>query len=311
MNRRDILKSTLTGVALITTSSIESTAAKPKKGKHNFTFCLNTSTIRKQNIGLMAEIETAAKAGFDGIEIWMNTLEQYVKGGGQLADVKKKSSDLGIVIEDSIGFAKWIVDDATERAIAMEQLKREMDMLAQIGCKRIAAPPFGATTGSSIDLKKAAERFYKVVELGKEMGVLPQLELWGFSKNLHLFGETLFVASESGHPDAIILPDVYHLFRGGSPFEALSMIAGNKMQMFHMNDFPTGADKNTMTDAMRVMPGDGVAPFKEILGILHQKNAPIVLSLEIFNEDVWKMDALAACQMGLEKMKNVVTTALK
>lgn len=311
MNRRDILKSTLTGVALITTSSIESTAAKPKKGKHNFTFCLNTSTIRKQNIGLMAEIETAAKAGFDGIEIWMNTLEQYVKGGGQLADVKKKSSDLGIVIEDSIGFAKWIVDDAAERAMAMEQLKREMDMLAQIGCKRIAAPPFGATTGSSIDLKKAAERFYKVVELGKEMGVLPQLELWGFSKNLHLFGETLFVASESGHPDAIILPDVYHLFRGGSPFEALSMIAGNKMQMFHMNDFPVGADKNTITDAMRVMPGDGVAPFKEILGILHQKNAPIVLSLEIFNEDVWKMDALAACQMGLEKMKNVVDTAFK
>ena len=311
MNRRDILKSTLTGVALITTSSIESTAAKPKKGKHNFTFCLNTSTIRKQNIGLMAEIETAAKAGFDGIEIWMNTLEQYVKGGGQLADVKKKSSDLGIVIEDSIGFAKWIVDDAAERAMAMEQLKREMDMLAQIGCKRIAAPPFGATTGSSIDLNKAAERFYKVVELGKEMGVLPQLELWGFSKNLHLFGETLFVASESGHPDAIILPDVYHLFRGGSPFEALSMIAGNKMQMFHMNDFPVGADKNTITDAMRVMPGDGAAPFKEILGILHQKNAPIVLSLEIFNEDVWKMDALAACQMGLEKMKNVVDTAFK
>jgi 2-keto-myo-inositol isomerase len=299
MKRREILKAALSGAA-VTSIGIESLASKPKKSKHNFTFCLNTSTIRKQNIGLMAEIEMAAKVGFDGIEIWMGTLEKYVKDGGKLSEV----------IEDSIGFAKWIVDDETERSKAMEQLKREMDMLAQIGCKRIAAPPFGATTGADIDLKKAAERFHKVVELGKEMGVLPQLELWGFSENLHLFGETLFVAAESGHPDAIILPDVYHLFRGGSPFEALSMIAGNKMQMFHMNDFPANADKNTITDGMRVMPGDGVAPFKEILGILNKKNTPIVLSLEIFNEDVWKMDALAACQMGIDKMRKVVNDAL-
>ncbi|MEY3412550.1 MAG: hypothetical protein RIQ70_1238 [Bacteroidota bacterium] len=309
MKRRDILKTALSGAA-VTSIGIESLASKPKKSKHNFTFCLNTSTIRKQNIGLIAEIETAAKVGFDGIEIWMGTLEKFVKDGGKLSDVKKKSTDLGIVIEDSIGFAKWIVDDETERSKAMEQLKREMDMLAQIGCKRIAAPPFGATTGADVNLKKAAERFNKVVELGKEMGVLPQLELWGFSKNLHLFGETLFVAAESGHPDAIILPDVYHLFRGGSPFEALSMIAGNKIQMFHMNDFPANADKNTMTDGMRVMPGDGVAPFKEILGILNKKNTPIVLSLEIFNEDVWKMDALAACQMGIDKMRSVVNNSL-
>ena len=309
MNRREILKSTIAGAAVVSTS-LETFAAKPKKSKHNFTFCLNTSTIRKQNIGLMAEIETAAKVGFDGIEIWMGTLEKYIKDGGKLADVKKKSTDLGIVIEDSIGFAKWIVDDETERGKAIEQLKREMDMLAQIGCKRIAAPPFGATTGADIDLRKAAERFYKVVELGKGMGVLPQLELWGFSKNLHLFGETLFVAAESGHPDAIILPDVYHLFRGGSPFGALSMIAGNKMQMFHMNDFPVNADKNTITDGMRVMPGDGVAPFKEILGILNKKNTPIVLSLEIFNEDVWKMDAMAACQLGIDRMRSVVNNSL-
>lgn len=309
MNRRDILKSTLTGAAMVT-SGLDAIASSPKKAKHNFSFCLNTSTIRKQNIGLMAEIETAAKVGFDGIEIWMNTLEKFVKDGGKLADVKKKSGDLGIVIEDSIGFAKWIVDDETERSKAMEQLKREIDMLAQIGCKRIAAPPFGATNEAGLDLKKASARFFKVVELGKQMGVLPQLELWGFSKNLHLFGEMLFVAAESGHPDAIILPDVYHLFKGGSPFEALSLIAGNKIQMFHMNDFPANSDKASITDALRVLPGDGVAPFKEILNILNKKNTPIVLSLEIFNEEVWKMDAAIACKLGLEKMKKVVDLAL-
>ncbi len=310
MNRRNLLKSGLTGAAALAVGNQMAFASPEKKKKHNFTFCLNTSTIMRQNLGLMKEIETAAAVGYDGIEIWMRTLEAYVKEGGKLADVKKKASDLGIVIEDSIGFAAWVVDNDEERTKALEQIKREMDMLAQIGCKRIAAPPFGATKGPKIDLRKAAERFYQVCQLGKEMGVLPQLELWGFSENLHLFGETLFVAAESGHPDAVILPDVYHLRRGGSPFEALEMINGSKIQMFHMNDYPGNIEKSKLTDGMRVMTGDGDAPMDKILQILNSKGVPITLSLEIFNEDVWKMDAKEASAMGLAKMKACVAKAI-
>jgi 2-keto-myo-inositol isomerase len=311
MNRREIIKSTLaTGAALAIGSQTELMAASAKKKKkHNFTYCLNTSTIRTQNLGLMGELDVAAKAGFDGIEIWMRTLQTYLKEGGSTADVRKKAADLGLTIEDSIGFAAWVVDNDEVRNKAMDQVREEMDLLAQIGCKRIAAPPMGATNEPGLNLLKAAERFGKMCELGKEMGVLPQLELWGFSQNLHLFGETLFVAAECGHPDAVILPDVYHLRRGGSPFEALEMINGSKIQMFHINDYPGNIEKSKLTDAMRVMPGDGDAPMDDILGILNAKGVPIALSLEIFNEDVWKMDALEACKMGIDKMKAVVASA--
>ncbi|MFT4734227.1 MAG: 2-keto-myo-inositol isomerase [Algoriphagus sp.] len=309
MNRRNLIKSTLaTGAALALGSTKVSGAQKAKK--HNFSFCLNTSTIRRQNIGLIAEIELAAKTGYDGIEIWMNTLETFIKDGGKPIDVKKKAQDLGIVIEDSIGFAAWVVDDDEKRSRALDQIRYEMDLLAQIGCKRIAAPPFGATKGPGLDLRKAAERFHAVAEIGKEMKVIPQLELWGFSDNLHLFGETLFVAAESGHPDALILPDVYHLIRGGSPFEALEVINGSKIQMFHMNDYPGDIEKSKLTDAMRVMPGDGDAPMDHILQMLNNKGVPIVLSLEIFNPDYWNMDAAKTAKIGLSKMKASVASAI-
>ncbi len=309
MQRRDILKQ---GLLTVAGMSVLETKAAPiaKKKKSNFTYCLNTSTIRKQNLGLVGEIKTAAKVGFNGIEIWMNTLEKYVKDGGKLTDIRKLASDSGIVIEDAIGFAAWAVDDDTKRNAALEQMKREMDMLAQIGCKRIAAPPFGATNEAGLDLYKAAERYGKVLDLGKQMGVLPQLELWGFSKNLHLFGETLLVAAESGHEEAVILMDTYHIVRGGSPLSSLAFVDGKKIQMCHLNDFPAMDDHTKLTDAMRVLPGDGAAPLKQILQILNAKNSPIVLSLEIFNEDVWKMDATAALTLGLAKMKTTVAKAL-
>ena len=308
MQRRTLLKGSLLSTAALALSFDES-FTEAKKSKHNFTFCLNTSTIRQQNIGLLAEIKTAAKAGFDGLEFWIQTLEQYVKDGGKLSEVKKVSNSEGIILEDAIGFAAWIVDDDDKRQKALEQMKREMGMLAEIGCKRIAAPPVGATNEAGLNLYKAAERYAKILDLGKEMGVLPQLELWGFSKNLHLFGETLLVATESGHPEAVILPDVYHLKRGGSSPHALEFVDGRKIHMIHINDYPEMGDREKLTDAMRVMPGDGVAPLKEILQILNAKKTPIALSLEIFNEGIWKMDAKTACELGISKMKKMVEMA--
>ncbi len=310
ISRRNLIKSTLaTGAGLAL--GLENASAKaPKTAKHNFSFCLNTSTIRKQNLGLMAEIELAAKVGYEGIEIWLNTLEAYAAKGGNLKDVRQKAQDLGIRIEDAIGFATWIVDDPNQRAKALEQTKREMGMLAEIGCKRIAAPPFGATNKAGIDLQKAAARYRQMLDLGDEMGVLPQLEMWGFSANLHLFGEALMVASESGHPKALILSDVYHLYKGGSDFNALKMLNGECMQMFHVNDYPANLSREKINDSYRVFPGDGVAPLDQIFQMLNKKNTPIVLSLELFNEDYWKMPAFDAAKIGLEKMKSSVEKAV-
>ncbi len=309
ISRRNLLKTSLTGVAGMALG-LEKGSAMPLSSKHQFSFCLNTSTIRKQNLGLMAEIELAAKAGYDGIEIWVNTLENFVSKGGKLKDARQKAQDLGIVIEDAIGFATWIVDDPNQRAKALEQTKREMGMLAEIGCKRIAAPPFGATNVPGIDLKLAAARYRKMLELGDENGVLPQLEMWGFSANLNLLGEALLVAAESGHPKAVVLTDVYHLFKGGSQTEGLKLLNGAAMEMFHVNDYPADISREKINDSYRVFPGDGVAPLDKIFKILHQKNSPIVLSLELFNESYWKMDALEVAKIGLSKMKASVEKAL-
>lgn len=312
-SRRKMLKNS--GLAIGATLFSGFTLANSKgssviKPKHNFSYCLNTSTIREQNLGLMGEIEIAAKAGYHGIEIWVSTLQEYVANGGNPADVKKKAQDLGIKIESAIGFPKWIVDNDVLRKEALEQAKSEMDLLARAGCFRMAAPPFGATEVPGLNLNKAAERYYELLKLGDEMGVLPQLELWGFSANLHLLGEVLYVAAECGHPKACVLADVYHLYKGGSDFNGLKLINGSSMHMFHMNDYPADFPKDKIADKDRNYPGDGIAPLNQILATLHDKNSPIVLSLELFNQHYWKQDALTVAKTGLAKMELSVKKAL-
>ena len=116
------------------------TAAEPASARP-FRFCLNMATIRGQKLGIIKQVETAAQAGYDGIEPWVDSIQEYVNNGGTLADLRKKIEDSGLTVESAIGFPEWIVDDEAKRAKGMERAKREMEMIAQLGGKRFAAPP--------------------------------------------------------------------------------------------------------------------------------------------------------------------------
>ena len=275
-----------------------------------FRFCFNTSTIRGQNLSLEKEIEVTAQAGYNAIEPWVSKIHSYVSDGGNLKDIRKQISDSGLTVESAISFSQWIVDDDSQRAKGLEQAKRDMDVLAQIGGKRIAAPPAGATRQAGLDLMKAAERYRVLLELGEQIGVVPQVEVWGSSKNLHRLGQSMFVVIESGHPKACLLPDVYHIYKGGSDFNGFKQLSAHAIQVFHMNDYPADPPRQTISDRDRVYPGDGTAPLTQIIRDLHTNGSRAVLSLELFNPDYWKQDPLAVAKTGLAKMKDAVSKAL-
>lgn len=281
----------------------------PSLSAPNFLYALNTSTIRGQELGFLQEIELAAEVGYDGVEIWINGLQRYLEGGGNLKSLRNQIESWGIEVINAIGFAQWIVDDPSVRAQAMEQAKREMDMLAQIGCTRIAAPPAGATNEPGLDLDRAAERYHELLDLGEKMGVIPQLEVWGFSANLHKLSQVMYVATQSQHPRATILPDVYHLYKGGSGFEGLRLINGAAIDVFHMNDYPALPAREEIGDEHRVFPGDGEAPITQILTDLGRAGGTKILSLELFNREYWAQDASKVAQTGLSKMKAAVAAA--
>lgn len=272
-------------------------------------YCLNMSTIRGQKLSLPEQVDVAAKAGYDAIEPWMGELHQYVQGGGSAVDLKKRIADAGLTVESAIGFAEWIVDDDARRAAGLEQAKKDMDLIRSIGGTRIAAPPTGATQQTDLHLLKAADRYRALLELGDQLDITPQVEVWGFSKSLSRLGETALVAIEARHRRACILPDVYHLYKGGSEFSALRLLSGSAVQVFHMNDYPADPARDKIADKDRVYPGDGVAPLTQILRDLFSAGFRGVLSLELFNPEYWKQDALVVARTGLEKMKAAVAKA--
>jgi 2-keto-myo-inositol isomerase len=304
INRRDVLKGFGASAALAFTPAFGK-GQKLVQPAEPFRYCLNMATIRGHRLGFVKELEVASKAGFHSVEIWIDSLQAYLQKGGTTKEARKRLEDLGIVVENCIGFAPWIIEDSGKRKQGIDQMKKEMELLAQLGCKRTAAPPGGATEGAVLDLKGVAGRYREILDLGAQMGVTPQLEMWGFSRNLSRVSEVLYVALESGHPDARVLLDIFHLYKGGSSIETLGLVNSSAIEILHLNDYPQGLGAAAITDADRIYPGDGIAPVKRILEILRDPGRPLIISVEVFNQAYYKQDALQVSSTALAKMKAV------
>jgi sugar phosphate isomerase/epimerase len=308
ISRRQALGGAAAAVISSTAAAATRTEAAPMPSQRRdpYTYCLNTATVMGQKLPITQLVDITAKAGYNAIEPWIRELDDYVKGGGSLKDLRKRIEDQGLSVISAIGFFDWIVDDPARRARGLEEAKRNLDLVAQIGGLRIAAPPAGATDVSNIHPMAAAERYRALLELGDQAGVVPQVEVWGFSKTVGRLGEAAVVAMEADHPKACVLADVYHLHKGGSAWEGLKFLRGARMPVFHMNDYPADPPRERIQDSHRVLPGQGVAPYGELFKTFRDIGFRGALSLELFNPDLWKQDALDVAKRGLKSMKDTV-----
>ncbi|RPD50802.1 sugar phosphate isomerase/epimerase family protein [Paracnuella aquatica] len=304
MNRRHLLS--LMGAAAATSLLPRVAGAVPQQPKANvFIPCLNMATIRGHNLGFVKELEVASKAGFGAVEIWMDSFQKYLQGGGSTTAANALLKDLGIEVVNSIGFAEWVVDDEGRRKRGIAQLQKEMELLAAIGCSRIAAPPMGAVQEAGLSLQRAAERYRAILELGEQTGVVPHLELWGFAKNLHRLADVAYVAIESGHPQAKVLLDVYHLYKGGSAMETLPLISAGAVEIFHVNDYPLSIKPADITDGDRVYPGMGEAPILQQLQALRHPDRPLIVSVEVFNKGYYGQDPLTVAKTAFAQIGKI------
>lgn len=299
--RRQALKTLALAPFVAAVPSLAEASIPEEQRKTQFKFSLNTSTVRGQQLSLPELIELTARTGYDGLEPWMMEIEGYMKDGKSLLSLKKLASDAGIQLVNAIGFPNWMAQDEEKSKVGFAQMEKEMGILSDLGCTRVAAPAIGAT--APLDLMQAGQRYKKLLELGRKMGVMPQLEFWGAFPAFHHLGQAMAVAAAADDKDAKILADVYHLFRGGSGFESLQLLDGQAIAIFHLNDFPKDIPREAQQDKDRVFPGDGDAPMEALAEVLSAKGGEVVLSLELFNPSYYAMEADFVLKTGLEKMK--------
>ncbi len=314
--RREFVKTSVLSIGLagVTKGTFADAGTKQKEtnnemkryqgGISPWALVLNTSTIRPAP-NLLEKIKIAHETKWDGIEPWINEIEDYEKQGGNLKDLGKQIKDLGLIVPNVIGLWDSMPEGEDAFKTSLEVNRNRMRMAADIGSLHIAAIP--APDKENIDLKWCSHCYKELLKIGEEeYGIRVVVEFVGFFKGVHRLGQACAIALDADDPRACILADTFHLFRGGSGFSGLELLQGKFITHFHWNDVPGDVPREEQGDAHRVFPGDGILPLKDVLVTLKNIGYTGCLSLETFNREHWKQDLKVVAENGLKKMLDCV-----
>jgi len=266
----------------------------------DFKYALNASTIRPTNI--MDKIHIAAEAGYAGIELWHNEIDDHLRAGGVLSDLRKSLDDRGLAVPTTIYLASWFETTGDEYRHALDECKRRMEQSVVLGAPYIIAGP----PGGAADYAVGAVHYRELLSIGREIGVMPAMEFLGFVEQLKTIEDALDVMTRADDEDATTVVDPFHIFRGGGSLESLAKLKERQIAVSHFNDVPATPARELQHDGDRVMPGDGVYDLRRYVELLRQIGYNRFLSLELFREDLWEEDPLEVARIGLNKMRSVV-----
>lgn len=309
LNRRSFLLSATAAGALTaggTSAHAEATPAKRyQDGLSPWPLVLNSSTIRPAS--LEDKLRVTAAAGWDGIELWINELEEYEKGGS-LKELNQRIKDMGLYVPNIIGL--WDAMPPTKEAFeaSLPATRERMRRSAEVGSLHVAAIP--SPDREDFDLKWGAEMYRELMRIGREdYGITVAFEFVGFMKGVHRFGQACAVALDANDDKACLIMDTFHLFRGDSGFNALGLIQGSLIANFHFNDVPGDVPREEQGDEHRLYPGDGILPLAQVLQSLKKIGYEKALSLEIFKRTYWEQPPDQVAADGISKMRACIAAA--
>lgn len=308
MNRRKfVTTSLLAGAAVTTTRATPLSAATPRwsyqNGRSPWPICLDFATIRPVKT-LKEKVDLAAEAGYDAIEPWDSDLRDFEASGGDLKEMKKYITDKGLFVPSMIGLWGCLPADEAQFQASLEGTRERMRMASEIGCEFVQAIP--NQVGENYDRRFVADCYRRLIDIGiKDYQVKPALVFVEMFP-LKTMGQALEIASDADHPEARIIPDVFHMYISGGGFEGLKLLKGNAIAIFQFNDAPQNMARKDMRDRDRVFPGDGILPLPKILSDLKATGYEGCVSLELYNPEYYKRDMLEVAKTGLEKTLEVI-----
>ena len=291
--------------AIAETKKLEQNGKRYQNGASPWPICLDTATIRPAS--LKDKVNIAAEAGFDGIEPWDSELEEFEKNGGNLKALGAEIKKLGLKVPSVIGLWNAIPGTMPEFELSLKETRRRMRMAHDIGAEHIQTIP--NTLPENYNQKWVAERYRDIIEIGmKEFNIKPALVFVKYF-TIKTLGQAVGISMDANHPNALVIPDVYHMYISGGGFEGLKMLKGDAIAIFQFNDAPNTPAFKDLKDEHRVYPGDGILPLTSIFKDLKATGYKGFISLEMYNPNYYKEDLLQVAKTGLKKTLEVLKKA--
>lgn len=258
---------------------------------------------------LPRDIAAAGEAGFKALEIWAAKMDDYL-AEHSVAELKALFAKHGVQ-PASINSIEFITFRPPEEYQQIKARCRELCQLAQVlGCNKIVVVPSPTPEGGATEEEIRAESvrvLRELADIAKPYGVSLAFEFLGFPWcSVRTLGQCYDIVKEVNCSNVGLVIDTCHFYAGGSDLRDIERVHAPKLLIFHINDVED-RPRETIEDAHRLLPGEGVIPLDDILVRLSHIGYDGLCSIELFRPEYWERDpvelARAARQATLEVLE--------
>jgi len=266
---------------------------------------INGATTMKAT--LPEDIEAASAAGFKGLEIWAAKMDAYLETNSVQA-LKGLFEKVGL-LPASINSIEFITFRSVEE---YEEIKARCQALCELarvlGCDKIVVVPSPTPAGVSWDeIKDESVRVLRELsDVAVPYGVKLAFEFLGFGWcSVRTLGQCWEIVRETNLPNIGLVVDTCHFYAGGSELNTIEALDPLKIHIFHINDVEE-RPLDTIEDAHRLLPGEGVIPLGDILARLRGIGFDGLCSIELFRPEYWERDPAELAAAARAATLNIV-----
>lgn len=264
--------------------------------------CLSQVTTLRASFA--DDIVNSAAAGCPAVEVWLTKLEQHLETA-TADDTAKLLSDHGVALAAAAYQGGLFLSQGEQRRAHFDHFKRRLDLCQRFGIPTLVLVADFAQTPDGTALGRAMVSLAEAARWAAGFGVRLALEFRGTDSFCNCLDTAMTLIEQAREPNLGVCLDLFHYYKGPSKAEDLDRLMASNLAHVQVCDV-AGVPRELMTDADRVMPGDGDFRIQPLLQRLRDIGYEGYVSLELMNPTLWEVNAAQVAEAGARAMSRAI-----
>ncbi len=255
---------------------------------------------------LATALDAAREAGYDAVELRRIDFKRCFENGmsnAQVLDLIAKANIPVGVLGVEYG---WLFATGEESKRLFGVFRESCENAVALGCPMLMSAP-GQVNGPISD---AIVHLRTAGDIAAEYGLRLAIEFNSQHDVLNSLGVLRELITGAGKANCGYLIDAYHFARSGAGGRGFESIPAEQIFCFQYSDLPATPVTGVKRPTDRLAPGTGVVKWREVLGLLAEKNYTGYLSYEAPNPEFWVRSPYEVAREGIELTRKLLRDAV-
>jgi sugar phosphate isomerase/epimerase len=263
--------------------------------------CISQATTMPAAFG--DDLSAFADVGWPAAELWLTKLEKHLEANS-IAATGKLFADRGLTPAAAAYQGGLLLSQGEQRKAHFDHFRRRLELCQALGVPTMLLVADFAHRPDATELQRAVVSLAQAAQWAAGFEVRLALEFRGSDAFCTSLNTALGLVAQCGEPNVGVCLDLFHYYKGPSKAEDFAGLTRETLAWVQFSDV-AGVPRELMTDADRILPGDGDFKFAPVVEALKRIGYDGYLSLEVTNPVLWEMKLTQVAELGLIALRRV------